>query len=89
MPCCRASTFICTSAKRSLWFWCNPAMPACYLFFVLALCAVCTAAAAGGLARALQGVKSVIALGRLGALLPAAQRAGVERVVLLSTAGEG
>ena len=43
---------------------------------------------AGGLARALQGVKSVIALGRLGALLPAAQRAGVERVVLLSTAGK-
>lgn len=41
----------------------------------------------GGLARALQGVKSVVALGRLGALLPAAQRAGVERVVLLSTAG--
>lgn len=44
---------------------------------------------AGGLARALQGVKSVIALGRLGALLPAAQRAQVERVVLLSTAGGG
>jgi hypothetical protein len=32
-------------------------------------------------------VKSVIVLGRLGALLPAAQKAGVERVVLLSTAG--
>jgi hypothetical protein len=43
---------------------------------------------AGGLARALQGVKSVIALGKLGSLLPAAQCAGVERVVLLSTAGE-
>lgn len=43
----------------------------------------------GGLARALQGVKTVIALGRLGALLPAAERAGVERVVLLSTAGKG
>lgn len=43
---------------------------------------------AGGLSRALKGVKSVVALGRLGALLPAAQRAGVERVVLLSTAGE-
>lgn len=42
----------------------------------------------GGLARVLQGVKSVIALGKLGSLLPAAQRAGVERVVLLSTAGE-
>lgn len=50
--------------------------------------AVCVALRAGGLARAMQGVKSVIALGRLGALLPAAQRAGVERVVLLSTAGE-
>jgi len=44
--------------------------------------------AAGGVSRALQGVKSVIALGRLGALLPAAERAGVERIVLLSTAGK-
>jgi hypothetical protein len=35
----------------------------------------------------LQGVKSVIALVRLGAMLPAAQRARVEHVVLLSTAG--
>lgn len=49
---------------------------------------LCPFVFAGGLTRALQGVKSVIALGRLGALLPAAQRAGVERVVLLSTAGK-
>ncbi|KAF8070859.1 hypothetical protein HT031_000940 [Scenedesmus sp. PABB004] len=40
-----------------------------------------------GAARALRGVRAVVALGRLGALLPAAEAAGVERVVLLSTAG--
>jgi hypothetical protein len=42
----------------------------------------------GGLARALRNVRCVIALGRLGKLLPAAQQAGVEHIVLLSTAGE-
>ena len=47
----------------------------------------CCVLRVGGITRALQGVKSVIALGRLGALLPAAERAGVERVVLLSTSG--
>jgi hypothetical protein len=41
----------------------------------------------GGLAAALRGVKVVVALGRLGGLLPAAKAAGVEAVVLLSTAG--
>lgn len=53
----------------------------------LLLC-VTTHACAGGLARAMQGVKSVIVLGKLGSVLPAAERAGVERVVMLSTAGE-
>ena len=42
----------------------------------------------GGLPRALKNVRTVIALGRLGKLLPAAKQAGVERVVMLSTAGE-
>lgn len=41
----------------------------------------------GGLARALRGVRVVVALGRLGKLLPAAKEAGVEHVLLLSTAG--
>ncbi|GBF97835.1 DNA excision repair protein [Raphidocelis subcapitata] len=41
----------------------------------------------GGLARALRGVRCVVALGRLGKLLPAAKEAGVEHIVLLSTAG--
>jgi hypothetical protein len=43
---------------------------------------------AGGLTRALRNVRSVIVLGKLGALPQAAQKAGVERLVLLSTAGE-
>jgi hypothetical protein len=42
---------------------------------------------AGGLARALRNVRSVIVLGKLGALPQAAEKAGVERLVLLSTAG--
>uniref|UniRef100_A0A383V5A3 NAD(P)-binding domain-containing protein n=1 Tax=Tetradesmus obliquus TaxID=3088 RepID=A0A383V5A3_TETOB len=42
---------------------------------------------AGGLARALRNVRSVIVLGKLGALPQAAAKAGVERLVLLSTAG--
>jgi hypothetical protein len=41
----------------------------------------------GGLARALRGVRCVVALGRLGKLLPAAKEAGVEHIVLLSSAG--
>jgi len=41
----------------------------------------------GGLPRALRNVKCVVALGRLGKLLPAAKQAGVEHIVLLSTAG--
>lgn len=44
---------------------------------------------AGGLARALRNVRSVIVLGKLGALPQAAAKAGVERLVLLSTAGAG
>jgi hypothetical protein len=43
---------------------------------------------AGGLAHALRNVRSAIVLGKLGALPQAAQKAGVERLVLLSTAGE-
>lgn len=41
----------------------------------------------GGLARALRNVRSVVVLGKLGALPQAAKQAGVERLVLLSTAG--
>eukprot|EP00879_Flechtneria_rotunda_P020623 GHRR01021702.1.p1 GENE.GHRR01021702.1~~GHRR01021702.1.p1 ORF type:complete len:314 (+),score=130.01 GHRR01021702.1:841-1782(+) len=41
----------------------------------------------GGLARALKGVCCVVVLGKLGGLLPAVKKAGVERLVLLSTAG--
>eukprot|EP00775_Hariotina_reticulata_P005562 gene5562-5799_t len=42
---------------------------------------------AAGLSKALKNVWSVIVLGKLGAVLPAAEAAGVKRVVLLSTAG--
>lgn len=42
----------------------------------------------GELARAMKNVRCVVALGKLGGLIPAAQKAGVERLVLLSTAGE-
>ncbi len=42
---------------------------------------------AAGLARALKGVRCVVALGQLRGLLPACKKAGVQRVVLLSTAG--
>ncbi len=40
---------------------------------------------ARGLARALKGVRCVVALGQLRALLPACKKAGVQRVLLLST----
>jgi hypothetical protein len=43
---------------------------------------------AAGLSKALRNVWSVVVLGKLGAVLPAAEAAGVKRVVLLSTAGE-
>lgn len=39
------------------------------------------------LARALRGVRTLVLLGRVGGLLAAAKQAGVEKVVLLSTAG--
>jgi hypothetical protein len=39
------------------------------------------------LQRAMKGVKTLVVLGRLGKLLPAAKAAGVEQVVMLSTAG--
>eukprot|EP00878_Enallax_costatus_P012929 GHUV01013502.1.p1 GENE.GHUV01013502.1~~GHUV01013502.1.p1 ORF type:complete len:266 (+),score=88.18 GHUV01013502.1:1977-2774(+) len=42
---------------------------------------------AGELARALRNVRCVVVLGKLGSILPAAQKAGIQRVVLLSTAG--
>ena len=40
------------------------------------------------MAAALRGVRTVICTGRLGALLPAAAAAGVEHIVLLTSAGK-
>lgn len=42
---------------------------------------------ASGLGRAVRSVRSVAAIGRLGALPAAAKKAGVQRLVLLSSAG--
>ena len=39
------------------------------------------------LQRVMKGVRTLVVLGRLGRLIPAAKAAGVEQVVLLSTAG--
>lgn len=39
------------------------------------------------LAKMLRGVKCLICLGRLGKLLPAAKKAGVQHILLLSSAG--
>lgn len=41
----------------------------------------------GELTRVLKNVRCVVVLGQLGGMVPAAQKAGVERLVLLSTAG--
>lgn len=41
----------------------------------------------GGLARALKGVQTVVLLGNVGRLVEASKTAGVQQLVLLSTAG--